>query len=616
MTILYEASTEASTAASTEASTAASTAATAEASTAATAEGPSRSVDFGDGGDISTPPASASGGSASDPQAATANLYTNPILLRQVSVSEAAERSGTGLTAPVWLSWLEFPFHVPDPVTGQKLPEAAGWAMDSVGRGPLNQVGSYVGAAILRSASREAGGGTVYGFKPSSLLTLSTSLVGVVAALMMPIVGAVVDHTRYRRFMGIASGFLSVAFIGGQIFINENNWFAMLIVDACQTFVYLIHTTSVFAYLPDLSLDPDVISHYTSRFTFRQFAGQFIYVSLIIICGTVRGTDRTVASTIQTARDAAGIAFGFGALFIGYAWLFLFRKRPALSAVAEGETLITTGFKQVSKTGRTVWKNYRGLRWFMLSLLWSPEAGAGVILSIAVTFLTVKIQMTGQEIAKTSLCLMAGNLVGSLLSKKICALINPLNSYRAGMMCLAGCIGLSALWLDAPRRVFETYVTAGVWGISMGWTYPSQRVLFCTLIPKGQETEFMGLFVFVGQILGWLPSLIFTLMNEKGANLGWGLAMVGMFCALSVAFTLPMGSYEAACQQAQLASQEKLNAVVEATSKRPKGANETTDDLVSLEEDNRKAEKTVSADTQEAALKLSAGERDNNKREE
>jgi phytanoyl-CoA hydroxylase len=417
----------------------------------------------------------------------------------------------------------------------------------------------------LRLATREADGGSVYGFKPSSLLTLFTSLIGVVAAIMMPIVGAVVDHTSHRRLMGVLSGVLSVAFIGGQIAISQDNWFTMLLIDACQTLVYLVHTTSVFAYLPDLSLDQNVIAKYTSQFNIRQYCGQFTFVSLVVICGEIRGTDRTIESTVQTAKDAAGIAFAFGALFIGYAWIFLFRDRPALSKVPEGSNLITTGFKQVSRTAKVILAEYRSLKWFMLSLLWSPEAGAGVVLSIAVTFLTVSIKLTGQEIAITSLLLMIGNLFGSLVSRKMCALVNPLNSYRMGLSFLAAAISCSFLYLTGPRKVGETYLTGLVWGAAMGWTYPSQRVLFCTLIPKGQETEMMGLFVFVGQILGWLPSLIFTIMNEKGIPLEYGLALVGGFCALAVLFTLPMGSYENACRQAAEDSESKLNAVVHAT---------------------------------------------------
>ena len=219
----------------------------------------------------------------------------------------------------------------------------------------------------------------------------------------------------------------------------------------------------------------------------------------------------------------------------------------------------------------------------MVSLLWSPEAGAGVVLSIAVTFLTVTIKLTGIEIAKTSLILMVGNLFGSFFSKRVCAIINPLNSYRVALFTLGCCIACSAIYLNGPRKLMEVYLTAAGWGFNMGWVYPSQRVLFCTLIPKGQETEMMGLFVFVGQILGWLPSLLFTIINEKGIELQYGLGLVGGFCVLAVVCTLPMGSYEDACLQAAQASENKLHAVVEATAHHKAVTSEQ--DLVALEEE-------------------------------
>eukprot|EP00527_Entomoneis_sp_CCMP2396_P003105 CAMPEP_0198136950 /NCGR_PEP_ID=MMETSP1443-20131203/491_1 /TAXON_ID=186043 /ORGANISM="Entomoneis sp., Strain CCMP2396" /LENGTH=550 /DNA_ID=CAMNT_0043798257 /DNA_START=114 /DNA_END=1766 /DNA_ORIENTATION=+ len=488
---------------------------------------------------------------------------------RQMSVSEAAESSGAGLNAPSWLAWFEYPFAVPDPDTGKKLPEATGWAMDSVGRGPLNQVGSYTGSAILRAAIREAGcfDCTTHGFKPSSLLTLMTSIVGVIAAILMPIVGAVVDHTAHRRMLGVVSGFLAVALIGAQIFITEDNWFGMLIIDAVQTFAFLVHTTTVFAYLPDLTLDQNVLSHYTSRFNLRQYVGQFIFVSLVIIAGEARGADRSVESSLQTAKDSAGMAFGYGALFLGYAWTFLFRERPPLSKIPEGSNMLTSGFNRILETSGKVWRDYNHLRWFMASLLFSPEAGAGVVLSIAITFLTVFMKFSGVEIAKSSLCLMAGNVLGSLISKWLCRVINPLNSYRIGLTTLGASIGLSVLILTGPERRDYVYGFAAFWGVTMGWTYPSQRVLFCTLIPKGQETEFMGLFVFTGQIMGWVPSLIVTIMNENDVDIRYSLAIVGIFCIAAVILTIPMGSYEHAVKMVAEDSQEKLREVVEATSR-------------------------------------------------
>jgi MFS transporter, UMF1 family len=502
---------------------------------------------------------------------------------RQQSISEAVELSGAKFSnAPWFLKWIAFPFQVKDPTNGAKLPEAAGWAMNSAGRGPLNQVGAYVGQAILRAATVDAlknGTGKVYGLKPSSLLTATSSIVGVAAAILMPIVGAIVDHTTHRRMMGVVSGFLAVVLIGIQISINQDNWFFILVIDGFQSFCMLVHLTAVLAYLPDLVFlggsrgggpgdqedGEGILSHYTAHFNIRQFVVQFIYVGLVIVVGEVRNLPpKTLSTSLQTAKDSAGLAFGFGALFLGYSWTFLFRPRPALSKVPDGQNILTTGFVQVHRTSKKIWNGYWALKWFMFSLLWSPEAGAGVLLSITITFLTVEIKLTGIDLAKVSMILMVGNVVGSFLSKWVCRKIYALNSYRLALLMLAISIAVAVVVLDSPSDRNAVFGFAFWWGISMGWMFPSQRVLLCTLIPKGQETEMMGLFIFTGQIIGWLPALLFTIMNENGVSTRWGMGLIPFFCTFAVICTLPMGNYNDAVTWAVRESKDKFGEVIAA----------------------------------------------------
>jgi MFS transporter, UMF1 family len=477
-------------------------------------------------------------------------------------------------TAPAYLRWIEYPFHVANPTTHQKLPEACGWAMDAAARGPLYQVGSYVGAAVLRMASLDAGcpkpsdcTNRIYGFRPSSLLTLASSIVGVSAALLMPIVGAVVDHTTHRRRVGLWSGVIAIMLAGLQLLISQRLWLFCLCVDAVQAFVLLVHLTAVFAYLPDLSLHEKEISHYTAHFNLRQYTSLLIFVSLIILSSVMRGENKSVIKAIRTAKDAAGIAFGVSALLIPYAWIFLFRPRPALTALPPNSSLLIAGFLQVGRTARKVVHDYRALRWFMFSLLWSPEAGAGVIQGIAVTYLTVVLNFTGQDLAQTTLLLMAGNMIGSLVSKRVIMYINPLQSYRLGLVSISVTLIFSAYVLVSPEQKMIVYGMAVVWGVAMGWTYPSQRVLFCTLMPKGQETEMMGLFVFMGQILGWLPPLIVTIMNENEISMQYSLFVIPCFCLAAFLSTLCMGNYQDAVDLVARDSREKLQAVVEAATR-------------------------------------------------
>ena len=504
---------------------------------------------------------------------------------RKTSVSEAFEASHGGFHAPSWLSWVEYPFRIKNPMGGPQLPEVTGWAFDSAGRGPLNLVGSFVGGAILQMAIKEAGGPneTVKGLlKPSSFLTATTSLIGIVAAILMPVFGAVVDHTRYRRLVGVVSGVMAFSLIGMQmsISVEKNNWFYILILDALQSFALLVHHTAVFAYLPDLSRDEEVTSHYTSNFNQRQYGVQVFYACLLLIIAVARGTQGEVGLdvAVQSARTAAGIAFGIGAFCFGYAWIFLFRDRPALSQVPEGSNLLSTGFVQVHRTAKKIWKDYGALKWFMISLLWSPEAGAGVTLSIAVTYLTVIMQFTINELTVATLILLVVTVFGSMWAKKANQLLNPLNSYRIAMTLMGASVGLGSAFFTGPDRKNVVYGFSVLWGFFLGWTYPSQRVLFCTLIPKGQETEMMGLFTFTGQIFGWLPPFVVTMMNENDISLKYSLLVIFCFCFAAVVCTLPMGDYETAKALVERDSAEKLEQVVASASLGAKSAAKNNDD--------------------------------------
>lgn len=487
-----------------------------------------------------------------------------PTVEHQLSASEEATLKSSGKwQAPCWLKWMEFPFAVTAPSTGKKLDEAIGWAMDASARAPVNQAGLFVGTALLRLATADSGceqaaacENTVYGLRPSSLLTLTSAITGSVAALLMPVVGAMVDHTRHRKLVGSVSALILIAISGGQISISESNWLAILILEAIGGFTLLVHTTAVFAYLPDLTFDESDLSHYTSQFNIRQYAAQMCYVGILTIVGVIRGKDDGMKGSLYSARVSLVLAIAFAAPLFAYSWIFLFRKRNALSQVSEGLNLLTSGFIQVGRTFKRIWSRYHALKWFMLSLLWSPEAGSGAIYSIVLTFFTIFLQMNSQQIAYVSLITLAASLPGSLIAKRVSLCFNPLISYRAALLCFVISIAAACATLTGPKRQNAAYVFAALWGFAIGWMYPSQRVLFCTLIPKKQEFEIMGLFVTYGLILSWLPPLIFTAMNGRGIDMRWGLSIIAFFSALAFVCTLPIGKYALAVAQVNRQRQE------------------------------------------------------------
>ena len=111
-------------------------------------------------------------------------------------------------------------------------------------------------------------------------------------------------------------------------------------------------------------------------------------------------------------------------------------------------------------------------------------------------------------------------------------------------MCYAIVNALIAGTISGPERKNLVYLYAALAGLAFGWMFPSQRTLTVAIIPKGKETEMMGLISFFGQILGWLPALLFTIMNEAGVDMRWSMSIVSYFLLTSCLMTFLCGSYE------------------------------------------------------------------------
>jgi hypothetical protein len=93
----------------------------------------------------------------------------------------------------------------------------------------------------------------VYGFKPASFVTNIAVISGVLSALFMPLVGAMIDYTPYRKAAGVGSAVVLVMIQAAQIGTVSATWLAMAVLQALAGFLYQVQVLAVYAYLPDMA---------------------------------------------------------------------------------------------------------------------------------------------------------------------------------------------------------------------------------------------------------------------------------------------------------------------------------------------------------------------------
>ena len=426
--------------------------------------------------------------------------------------------------------------------------EALGWAIDVVPRG-VTIMGNVVfsSTALLNLAKKAAGcqiellpgelelpecTNKVYGIRPSSLLTTIVTLVGLCAAVLMPVIGSIIDHTKYRRAGGRISAIIMTIVTFFQMFISEKTWFFIAILQVISAFFYITHVLVAMAYLPELTNDSHVLTKYNGNFIAVQYGSMVLFLVAIVATQVIF----SIEDDVQLARIAQAVSFSISICFFGYAWSFLFRSRPASQRVPENQFLITTGFRKLYNTATTYVSKNPAIKWFLVSLALT-ESSISSFTTISITFMTDQLQFTSSQNGIAILILLLGTIPGAYLATLVSERFNPVLSLQIALFLWVVNTLTAAMIVKGPEQTLHLYVFSAVWGLVTGWTYPMERTIYCTVIPQGQEAELMGVYLFASQIISWLPPLVSTAINEAGINMRVSIASLSAyfsasFCAL------------------------------------------------------------------------------------
>ena len=112
--------------------------------------------------------------------------------------------------------------------------------------------------------------------------------------------------------------------------------------------------------------------------------------------------------------------------------------------------------------------------------------------------------------------------------------------------------------LKEPNHEGLAYFFAMIWGIGIGWIYPSEKTLYVTIIPRGQEAELMGVYICACQILSWLPPLVFSIMTELGLSMRIALLGLTIYFFIGFMVLFLVGDYDEAVRHGKQIDEVQL----------------------------------------------------------
>jgi MFS-type transporter involved in bile tolerance (Atg22 family) len=444
--------------------------------------------------------------------------------------------------------------------------EVLGWTLDASARGvTVMGVAVFVSTALLKLAKEAAGCETaspdnddayvvpdceekIFGMRPTSLLTNILMASSLVSASLMPLVGSIIDHTSYRRTAGRASAACLIILICLQLFSLEHAWVVAATIQVVIAFIYSVHLCATYAYLPELTTRPETLVAYTSRFTAAQYGASVIFLLTMVIILSYMGIG--YGQEVRAAQVSQTAVFFVTTVFFGIAWSKLFKKREAMHLVPKDMTLINAGFRKLFRTTKSIALNHNAVKWFLVSAAMTQSATTSFS-SIAITFMTEQLRFGPSENAIAILLLLVFAVPGSRLAQILATRLNPKRSLQWCLCLWMINTGAAALILRGEGQDVTAYCFAVVWGLCIGWVYPTEKALYCSIIPRGQDAELMGVYIFACQILSWLPPFIFTALNECGFSMRAGLVSLNAYFFVSfLVLQVLVGEYSDAVQHA------------------------------------------------------------------
>lgn len=193
------------------------------------------------------------------------------------------------------------------------------------------------------------------------------------------------------------------------------------------------------------------------------------------------------------------------------------------------------------------------LRWYFLATMFA-EAGYNAFSVVAVTYLKVTLGFNGAQIGILMAVVYVSTLIGAKLGHIVTSYTNPVTSWKYCHLIFIVFTVSGSLVLDSPARQNYAYIWGVLWGLGLGWHYPTENLIFSCIIPKGQESELTGFFVYCTQIIVWLPPMIFTAVNESGVSMQYALMTLNIFFFIAAVFLQIMPKWEVCAEQGKTQS--------------------------------------------------------------
>jgi MFS transporter, UMF1 family len=342
---------------------------------------------------------------------------------------------------------------------------------------------------------------------PGSLAFYAITFSTLLSAVLLPVVGALVDRSGRRRTLLGRFAWVGSAAAAAMVLISGTNWqigVALLIVAnlalGCSLVVYD-------AILVDVAT-PDERDGVSSRGWALGYlgGGLLLAVNLVMVQNPgMLGLSKEGA--VRLSLLTAGIWWA-AFTWIPYRGL---RDRPAVSVEPVSDSgLLRASFSQLGVTLQHL-RGYPQTLMFLLAYLFYND-GIQTVIAAASIFGQEQLGLSSSQLISTILVVQFIGIVGALVFGKVAARIGAWRTVLAGLVLWCVVVGIG---YGLPAKQFLPFLALAVLiGLVLGGSQALSRSMYSQLVPRGREAEYFSLYQAAERGTSWFGTLLFGLVFQ------------------------------------------------------------------------------------------------------
>jgi UMF1 family MFS transporter len=342
---------------------------------------------------------------------------------------------------------------------------------------------------------------------PGSLALYAITATTLLSALLLPVVGAIVDRSGNKRSLLGRFAWVGAAAASAMVLVSGTNWqlgVALQMVAGLSLGASLVIYDSI---LCDIAT-PDERDRVSSRGWALGYVGGGLLLAVNL--AVVQGHDALGLSTESAVRLSlltAGLWWGAFTI-VPYRGL---RDRPPvrLEPVA-GRGLVSESFGQLAVTLRHL-RGYPQTLLFLLAYLFFND-GIQTVIAAASIYGAEELGLPQSQLITTILVVQFVAFFGALLFGWVAGRVGASRTVLTslGLWAVVVVIGYFL-----PAGAFLPFVALAVLiGLVLGGSQALSRSLFSQLIPRGREAEYFSLYQAAERGTSWFGTLLFGLVFQ------------------------------------------------------------------------------------------------------